>query len=61
MKINLDFVDSIEYRKTRKISKLTKRTYYTHHFIVRGNFPTITISANSFLSFDITGISTDEQ
>jgi len=58
--INLDFVDSIEYRKQKKFSDSSKRTYYTHYFIFRGNFPTVTVSANSFLSFDIENIKIKE-
>ena len=53
MKINLDFVDSIEYSKKTKKSLNTQRTYYLHQFVIRGDFPTITISASSFQDFGI--------
>lgn len=56
MKLDLGFVDSIEYRKVKKTSLKTKRTYYMYYLVFRGKQTTFTVSSASFLDFDITGI-----
>jgi len=53
MKLDLGFADSIEYRKEQKTSVSTHRTYYVHYIIVRGSFPTFTLSIPTFLAFDL--------
>jgi hypothetical protein len=56
MKLDLGFIDSIEYKKVKKKSLKTNRTYYQHYLIFRGKQTTFTVSSVSFLDIDIGGI-----
>ena len=53
MKIDLDFVNSIEHNVIKKQASSSGRTYYIHYIVFRGNKSTVTVQASSFLDISV--------